>query len=753
MLGCRASRRFPRQPPKGFFLSDAGNSVLDSRSRPDLRWPVTILSLLIPFVFLPYLFDPFQLPKEVVFRIGTLLILGVFLYGAFQVGSVRLARTGVTLPLLLLLFLALLSVFQAPYHAEAFAAARDGAFALVIFLLVASALPREDRLIPGSLGLAALLTSMAGLLQILAAPHFSTLPPTMGGALMGDVSTAAVFVALLLPILAGLTLPYRGWMCWIWGLGTAASTAFVVLARTRAAWLAALVGLVSLMVLRFQRTGRQELQPGETSAATGKLIAFASGALAVSAILWGVYGTGIHLGSNPPSFKTSELEGWQLRQDAWRITRSMTLSHPLGAGAGNWRFVFGAEAGNAGLRTGFTASRLPLETGNEYLQVLAELGAAGLFLMLWAGISMIRFGLLRSRAGAGFPVTEGTASVLGLAASCFLSNPFREQPTLWVIVILAALVCNPESATASSFLQWEMEASRRKLLGRLAALLFVALASLTLWSSGRMLLASADMKVGQAACARGDFAQGLPALLRASRTNPSSAITQSLAASCALGAGRLEEAQRLIEAALKLNPVETSSWFILAETLKAQGRMIDAIAAAEKAKRLWPRDEAVNLLLGDLRSLTGDSLGASADYQAALSGNPSSVSALLREGDMLFSRSQIVNAVVVLSQAVKLDPFSVPALNKLGAAYMRAGDYENALNSYQSLLDLNGNDSDAMLGIAGALSGQQRYCDAIPLLERAKTLQTDPARVESLRAAIQQMSERCARSKSAPSPS
>lgn len=734
-------------------MSGEENSVLDSRSRLNLRWPVAIISLLIPFVFIPYVFDPFQLPKEVLFRIGALLLLGGFLFGAFRSGSVRLAKTGVTLPLLLLLFVALLSVFQAPYRAEAFSAARDGAFALVIFMLVASALPREDRLVAGSLGLAALLTSGAGLLQILGAPRFSQLPPTMGGVLVGDVSTAAVFVALLLPILAGLAFPFRGGMSWIWGLGTGASIAFVVLARTRAGWVAAVVGLVSLMVLQFRRPGSHESQQGEAPAA-GKLIAFALGALAISAILWGIYGTGIHLGSNPPSFKTSELQGWTLREDAWRVTRSMVLSHPLGTGAGNWRFVFASEAGNASIRTGFSASRLPLEAGNEYLQVLAELGVVGLLLMLWAGFALIRMGFRSSRAGAGFPLAAGTASLLGLGAACFLSNPFREQPTLWIVAILAALVCNGErftgSESASTFLQWEMEASRRKLLGRLAALFFVALASLTLWDSGRMLLASADVKVGQAACARGDFARGLHALLRASRTNPASASTGSLAASCALQAGRPEEAERLIQASLKLNPVETSSWFILAEALKAQGQMIDAIGACEKAKKFWPRDEAINLLLGDLRRDTGDTLGASADYQAALSGNPSSVVAYLREGDVLLSRSQVVNAVAIFDRAVNLDPFSILALNKLGAAYMRGGDFENALNTYQSLLDLRGDDPDAMLGLAGALSGLQRYCDALPLLERAGKLQTDPARAAALQTAVGQMSERCERSKARP---
>jgi tetratricopeptide (TPR) repeat protein len=735
-------------------MSHGGIADLTSWSRPDLRWPAAIVSILIPFVFLPYVFDPFQLPKELVFRLGALLMLGGYLYVAFRARSVRLARTGVVLPLLLLLFLALLSTFQAPYKAEAFSAARDGAFALVVFVLAASSFPRDDRLVPGSLALAAIVTAALGMLQVLAGPRFSLPPPTMGGVLVGDISTAAVFVAVLLPILAGLTVPYRGKLSWIWGLGLGASVAFVVLARTRGAWLAAVVGMVSLIILRLRQPRGMDPRQGEASAAAGKLVVIASAGLAMLGILWAIYGTGIHLGSNPPSFKTSELQGWTLREDAWRVTRAMPLSHPLGAGAGNWRFVFAAEAGNAPLRTGFTVSRLPLETGNEYLQVLAELGAAGLFLMLWAGFALIRMGSRRNRAGAGFPVPAATAALLGLGAACFLSNPFREQPTLWTAAILAALVCSGERSTgglaASGFLQWEMEASRRKQMGWLAALVFVSLATLTLWGSGRALLASADLKVGQAACARGDFATGLPALLRAARTNPTSAVIRTLAASCALRAGRPEEAQKEISASLRLNPADATSWYVQAEILKAQGRMIDAIAACEKARAFWPRDESINLLLGDMRKLTGDTLGASEAYQAALSGNPSSITAYLREGDVLLARGQIVNAVNTLTHAASMDPYSIVALNKLGAAYVREGDFENALSAYQNLLHMNENDADALLGLAGALSGLQRYCDAVPSLERARELQTDQARAAALQTAIRQMTERCDTSKKTP---
>ena len=732
-----------------------GNSLGNSPNRPTLRWPIALVSLLIPCAFLPYIFDPFQLPKAILFHLGTVLILGVWLWGVVRLGSVRLARTGVFIPLLLLLFLGLLSVFQAGYHAEAFATVRDAVFAVVVFLLAASSIPARDRVVAGCLAFAGLLTGAAGLLQLLDGPRFTLLPPTMGGALVGDVSTAAIFVAMTLPLLAGLSHPYRGKFTWMWGLGTGVALAFIILARTRGAWLAALAGMLCLVLLRLRRPASGEPRR-EGAAAPAILVLCTGAALALAAVLWGVYGAGIRLASNPPSFKVSELEGWALRQDAWRITRGMLLSHPLGVGAGNWRYAFASEAGNASLRTGFSAARLPLQAGNEYLQTAAELGAAGLVLLLWVGISLVRTGWRRGRQEDGFPMDACTASLVGLFAAGMLSNPLREQPTLWAATILAALVCGTagpaESSRSLPPLEWEMVPGRRKAFNGLATGMFLILAILSLWGAARILLASADSKLGQAACLSGDRARGLQLLLRAGRSDPTSAPTHAMAASCALQAGSAAIAEEEIRASLKLNPLDSSSWLTLAAVLDARGHLIDATAACEKARSFWPRDERINLLLGKLRTSTGDTLGAAQAYEAALSGNPSSVESYLREGQVLLSRGQIVNAVMALTQAANLDPFSPEVLAQLGAAYMREGDYESAVQSYRSLLGLNEDDPNAMLGLAGAYSGMQHYCDAIPLLKRARELQTDPARAASIESMLGQMTERCERSRANPSP-
>jgi tetratricopeptide (TPR) repeat protein/O-antigen ligase len=730
-----------------------GNSDARFPPTPNLRWILASCSLLIPFVLVPSIFDPFQLPKEIFFSLTVILIFGAWLGGVVRTGRVRLMRTGVTTPMLLLLFLCILSSFQAAYPQEVLRNARGAVLVALAFTVAASSLRQNDRLVPGALALAGLLTASLGLAQLLAGPRASLLPPTMGGGLIGDVTIASLFVAIVLPLLLYFAFPYRGALAWVWGSGAGLAAAFVVLARSRSGWMAALLGLLWLGYAKLFRANRSS-PAGEEARGSGILLLCASLILAVGVILCGIYVSGIHLSSSPPSFKVSELEGWELRQDAWRITRGMMLYHPLGVGAGSWSHVFAAEAGNSPLRTGFSASRLPLNAGNEYLQIGAELGLTGLLLFLWLGFGLIRKGW-RSTGGRETSLADAyTACLWGVFAACFLSNPLREEPLIWTVTILAALICveapSASRGLALSALEWEMVPSRRKPLGAAILMLFLALTGLMLWDASRVLLSAADLKAGQAACAAGDRSRGLQILLRASALDPTSATIRAAAGSCALRGGKLDVADKEIRASLQLNPLDASSWLTLATILKEQGRFIDATAACEKAKSFWPRDEKINLFLGDLRKATGDTLGAADAYQAALAGNPSSVEAYVREGQVLMVRGQIVNAVMALSHAANMDPFSPGVLLQLGAAYTREGDYDSAVQTYRSLLQLNEEDPDAMLGLAGAFSGQEHYCDAIPLLKKAQSLQTDPSRAASIGAMVEQMTRRCEKSKLAP---
>jgi tetratricopeptide (TPR) repeat protein len=718
--------------------SKAGHDPFSS----GLRWPLAFVSLLLPFAIFPLALDPFQLPKQALVDLGTVAVLGIWLGGVLRSSRVRLRGAGAALPLLFFLFIALLSVFQAPSKAEALSSARDAAYAVLVFFLAASTLDPEDRLIPRCLGLAALSTAVLGLSQILLGPSYAWLPSNMGGVLVGDVSTAALFVALVFPVALILVEKETGAARWIGALGSGAMAAYVILARVRGAWAALAMG--SLVYLTFKLLLRSKMTAGPARRPALAVVATVI-ATAGALIAWGVLGTGLVITSAPSSFKTSELQGWKLGSDTWRVTGGLALSHPLGVGAGNWREAFASVAGNTKPPTGFTASRIPGQAGNEYLQTAAELGAVGAVLLLWAGFALLRGGWSRARRGSALAVA-GVSGLAGLAASAVLANPLREQPTLWTAVLLAAFAAAPLELAfpgAERALDWTFEPRRRKALGAAASVVFLLLAGLTVLRVSRLLLASADLKVGQAACARGDFDRGLPALLRAGRADASSAQAHTLAASCALQAGRTELAEKEARTLLSLNGQNVSAWFMLANVLKEKGNLIDAIAACEKAKQIFPHDEKINILLGDLRKLTGDTIRASQAYADAIAGNESSVQAFLRTGDNLMARGQLFTAVTAYARAVNLDPFSAEAMGKLGGAHMKAGDYDTAVSIYQNLLTLAPDDPTSYLSLAGALAGLLRHCEAVPLMQKAKELETNPARAEALTRFIDETAAKC----------
>lgn len=720
------------------FSRDSG-----SRYHAPIRWVIAAVSLVLPLLFSGTLADPFQLPKQVLFRWGALAVLGLWLLGTLASGRGSLRRSGATAPLLLLMFIGLLSVFQAPNPAESSSAIRDMAFCAMVFFLSLSALEEGTGFVAGSIGLGAALTAALGASQILFGPRVGFLPPTQGGALVGDVSTGAIFVAITLPLLLGLTTS-RSRGAWFWAAGTGVSLAYVALARTRAAWLGAGAGLILFAILSLLRRRSRETGPAPGSSGPRRLMAGAI-ALAVALCLAGTFGRGIDLLSSPPSMKTVELQGLELRLSTWQATLRMVLSRPLGVGAGSWRRAFPEEAGKPASASHFTSSRLPQSAGNLYLEMAAELGPAGLFLLLWFLVRAISTGWKRSAAGGG--VRTGAAVSLASIAGCgLLASPFAEQPSLWTATILAALVLAPGRETepaGSQALSWEMDPRRRRLMGLLAGLLFATLVGISAWSGYRAFVSSASLQSGQAACLRRDYATALPSLQRAAGMDPSSGLVRYLTGACALASGQLGLAETELRAAHRLNPQDAATLLALASALQATGDLTGALGACEKARKIWPKDEAVNLALGDIRGAAGDVKGSLDAYRAALEGNPYSVRAYLKIAGLMEGQNQPANAASAYSRAVTLDPYSPEALAGLGDAYMKQGNYESAVEVYNNLLAIVPDHFRALVNLARTLAGMQRSCEALPILEKARGLDRDPSRRAQIDQAIADLNAKC----------
>jgi tetratricopeptide (TPR) repeat protein/O-antigen ligase len=703
-----------------------------------LRWVLAATSLAIPFVFLGALADPFQLPKQLVFRWAAITFLGFWLAGTWSSGRIVLRKSAVAAPVFLLVFIGMLSVFQAANAAEASSAVRDAVLACLILFLSLPVLERRDRLVGSCLGVSAVATAALGTLQLTVGPGMVLLPPTQGGALVGDVTVASIFVGAVLPLLFGLTAA-PGWSGRTWIAGAAVATAFVALSRTPAAWLGALVGLGVLAAASFRRSpgsARPLRGPGRSWVAAAGIAA-----LLVLSVSWT---RGFSLLSSPPSLKIAELQGPVLRLETWRATTQIILRHPLGIGAGSWRRVFPQEAGALTPRSPFTSSRWPQSAGNEFLEIGSELGGPGFFLLLWLVIRLLDSGWKNRQEGG--TRAGALASLAGLGGCALLSSPLREQPILWSATILAALATAPRGGSsdpARPIFSVQMEPRRRRTLGFVAALLFAALVALSGWDTYRVAASSAALQSGQAACVQRDYARAIPALRRATRRDPTSSLARYLTGVCSLDSGRADLAEPELRTAIDLNPYDASALLALGSAYRSQGKLTDALGAMERAKNVWPTDEEVNLALGDARGALGDVPGAAQAYRTALASNPHSVQGYLKLGSLMETHGKVAGAVSAFSSAADLDPYRPEALSRLGGAYLKQGDYEAAVQVYQGLLSFLPDDVSALTNLARTYVGMQRPCDAMEKLESARDLERDPRRRGALENALAEVSSKC----------
>ena len=704
------------------------------------------ISLAIPFIFYAPLTDPFQLPKQVLFRFGVLLLLGIGLARAVSTGTLRLGPRTLGLPFLLLAFITFLSIFPASNAHEAFSLACDLLLGGLAVSLMLPALADRMRLVAAALGVAGAGVALLGCLQFIAGPGAVHLPPTMGGSLVGDVTTAAAAVSSLLPLLLALAASAKGACRWAWGVGAGLAAGFVTLARFPGGWIAAGTGLLILAASEFRR---RNVPSSSREGVFHRWKVTASAALlALILTLCGVSWAGIDLISAPPSLKVAEFQGGEMQLATWSATVRLILTHPLGVGAGNWRNAFPSRAGSGEGGNPLSPARLPSSAGSEYLEVASELGLAGIVFFVWFLERLMILGWKRAGAVEGGIVEGAFAGIGGLAAGGLVSSPLREQPAAWFALALMALVLaqdRPSGEGNPEEVPWRLDLppGRRRWIGGTAALAFLAILGLSAWDAYRTLSSSAYLHRGEQSFLRADYAAALPALIRAAEILPSSYPARYMTGTCAFAAGRYELAETELRQALQVSPYEAGALVALGSTLKARGSLTDAVAVCEKAAALWPENAELLLRLGEARQAAGDLSGAREAYESAAMKNPYSVRGQSLLASALEKEGKMGQALGAYRKVAELDPYSVEGAYQLGAAYVRQGQYEEAVRTLSQALALSPEDVRSLLLYGRALAGLQNYCDAVTILQKARGSEKDPARRAGIEEAIAGLSPRC----------
>jgi Flp pilus assembly protein TadD len=205
-------------------------------------------------------------------------------------------------------------------------------------------------------------------------------------------------------------------------------------------------------------------------------------------------------------------------------------------------------------------------------------------------------------------------------------------------------------------------------------------------------------------------------------------------------ADRAEEAERVLTGAALAYPTSPEVLAELGRLLLTAGRAAEALPRLQAAAALNPGSAALQLDLGRADESLGKLDEAEAAYRAAIRLAPKLPRAHYALGHLLLRRGQRAEAEAELAlhreaydQRVKATTANDALTAELALGYTRlkAGDAPGALEIFTRLPE----SADTLVASAEALARLGRHAEAVRALERARTLDPDNPRVDSLLAA------------------
>ena len=163
------------------------------------------------------------------------------------------------------------------------------------------------------------------------------------------------------------------------------------------------------------------------------------------------------------------------------------------------------------------------------------------------------------------------------------------------------------------------------------------------------------------------------------------------------------------------------------------GQYQDAAEAFAKAADAAPASAIPRVNLGLAYLQMGNAAEATRAFQAALRLDPGNATAHAAWGGLLAQEHNDADAVVHFQAALDQSPDDVNVARQLVRALVRLGRADAAIATLTRMRVSDGDDEDALLGLAILLSDQQRYREALTLLDGANRRAPDrPATATTL---------------------
>ena len=212
---------------------------------------------------------------------------------------------------------------------------------------------------------------------------------------------------------------------------------------------------------------------------------------------------------------------------------------------------------------------------------------------------------------------------------------------------------------------------------------------------------------------------------------------------------RLAEAEKILRHALEIDPSHKLGRREMANLLRAQGRLEEALEAYRALLEIAPKDGQAHAYIGDILiqlhryeetvesvskalTLIKDATSTSSDLPIV-----GTLHALLGKASWGLGRTQA--GETHFRRALELDPQNMETIEYVAAMHFRQKRYQEALDLYRTLLEINHDRATTHADIGATLHFLDRTEEAIRSLERALAL--DP-NLETARTNLEEMRKR-----------
>ena len=231
----------------------------------------------------------------------------------------------------------------------------------------------------------------------------------------------------------------------------------------------------------------------------------------------------------------------------------------------------------------------------------------------------------------------------------------------------------------------------------------------------------AHLSLGNVLYKQGRYAEALDAAQVAIEQDPEFSEAHSNLGAILSALGRFEQAETHLRRAIALNPAGRDAHHNLGAALHKQGRYAEALEAAQVAVEQDPEFSEAHSNLGAILSALGRFEEAETHLRHAIALNPQHIDPFRKLIEVLMPQGRYDEAIEALAQAVALAPASpqVAELHfQMGRAAEENGQDEMAAEYYGRTFELDPHHAKAIRRLAHLKLEQQRYDEALQLFQR-----------------------------------